>query len=75
MRSIHQRGPVRAQASLTPMIDVVFLLVVFFVAVSQLVDREPNELPHWLLKLRNAVKQILVPAKHFADFPSHRSHL
>ncbi|MAT82095.1 MAG: hypothetical protein CMJ29_10695 [Phycisphaerae bacterium] len=40
MRSIHQRGPVRAQASLTPMIDVVFLLVVFFVAVSQLVDRD-----------------------------------
>ena len=28
------------QASLTPMIDVVFLLIVFFVAVSQLVDRE-----------------------------------
>ena len=28
------------RSSLTPMIDVVFLLVVFFVAVSQLVDRD-----------------------------------
>ncbi|MEE2907592.1 MAG: biopolymer transporter ExbD [Planctomycetota bacterium] len=40
MSTIHRRGPVQAQASLTPMIDVVFLLVVFFVAVSQLVDRD-----------------------------------
>ena len=44
MSSIHHRGPARVQASLTPMIDVVFLLVVFFVAVSQLVDRDQLEL-------------------------------
>ena len=40
MSIIHQRGPARVQASLTPMIDVVFLLVVFFVAVSQIVDQD-----------------------------------
>ena len=40
MSIIHQRGPARPQASLTPMIDVVFLLVVFFVAVSQIVDQD-----------------------------------
>ncbi|MCH2134019.1 MAG: biopolymer transporter ExbD [Phycisphaerales bacterium] len=40
MSVIFQRGPARPQASLTPMIDVVFLLVVFFVAVSQIVDQE-----------------------------------
>ena len=44
MSVIHQRGPARPQASLTPMIDVVFLLVVFFVAVSQLVDQDRLDL-------------------------------
>ena len=34
MRSIHQRGPVRAQASLTPMIDVVFQLLIFFMVTA-----------------------------------------
>ena len=34
-------------ANMTPMIDVIFLLIVFFVAVSQIVDREavPMDLP------------------------------
>ena len=44
MSVIHRRGPARPSASLTPMIDVVFLLVVFFVAVSQIVDRDRLDL-------------------------------
>ena len=32
------RGPASIEANLTPMIDIVFLLVVFFVLVSQIVD-------------------------------------
>lgn len=38
MSRILTRGPVPIAANLTPMIDVVFLLVVFFVLVSQIVD-------------------------------------
>ena len=44
MSVIHHRGPAQIRSSLTPMIDVVFLLVVFFVAVSQIVDRERLDL-------------------------------
>ena len=32
--------PTTIHANMTPMIDVIFLLIVFFVAVSQIVDRE-----------------------------------
>ncbi|MFK7961707.1 MAG: ExbD/TolR family protein [Phycisphaerales bacterium] len=35
-----RRGPVRVHANLTPMIDVTFLLIVFFVLVSQIVETE-----------------------------------
>lgn len=38
MSTIHQRGPARIAANLTPMIDVTFLLIVFFVVVSQIVE-------------------------------------
>ena len=40
MGSIYKRGPARPQANITSMIDVVFLLIVFFVLVSQIVDLE-----------------------------------
>ncbi|MEE2719309.1 MAG: biopolymer transporter ExbD [Planctomycetota bacterium] len=40
MASIFKRGPARPQANITSMIDVVFLLIVFFVLVSQIVDLE-----------------------------------
>jgi biopolymer transport protein ExbD len=40
MSTIFQRGPARPQANITSMIDVVFLLIVFFVLVSQIVDLE-----------------------------------
>ena len=37
----------RLRANMTPMIDVTFLLVIFFVVVSQIVDRQsvPMDLP------------------------------
>ena len=40
MSSIFKRGPAQPQANITPMIDVTFLLIVFFVLVSQIVDLE-----------------------------------
>lgn len=39
-----KRGLARVEANLTPMIDVVFLLIVFFVLVSQIVDLENVEM-------------------------------
>lgn len=38
------RQPSSIQANLTPMIDVIFLLIVFFVLVSQIVDIETVDL-------------------------------
>ena len=40
-------GPISLHANMTPMIDVTFLLIVFFVVVSQIVDRDavPMDLP------------------------------
>ncbi|MHC4947950.1 MAG: ExbD/TolR family protein [Planctomycetota bacterium] len=40
MSVVHRRGPADVQASMTPMIDVTFLLIVFFVLVSQIVEVE-----------------------------------
>ena len=40
MSAIFKRGNARIQANLTPMIDVTFLLIVFFVLVSQIVEVE-----------------------------------
>ena len=40
MSIVTKRGVARVEANLTPMIDVVFLLIVFFVLVSQIVDLE-----------------------------------
>ncbi|UCD74657.1 MAG: biopolymer transporter ExbD [Phycisphaerales bacterium] len=40
MSAVFKRGSARIQANLTPMIDVTFLLIVFFVLVSQIVEVE-----------------------------------
>lgn len=42
--SVYKRGRSRIEANLTPLIDVVFLLIVFFVLVSQIVEAESVEL-------------------------------
>lgn len=44
MSVLHQRGNARIEANLTPMIDMTFLLIVFFVLVTQIVDLERVEL-------------------------------
>jgi len=45
MSHVHQRGPARVRANLTPLIDVVFLLIVFFVLVAQITSAERVEIP------------------------------
>ncbi|MHC4447313.1 MAG: ExbD/TolR family protein [Planctomycetota bacterium] len=47
MSAVYKRGRAKIEANLTPMIDVTFLLIVFFVLVSQIVEVEnvPLELP------------------------------
>ena len=44
MSRIHERGPARIEANLTPMIDMTFLLVVFFVLVSTISEVESVEM-------------------------------
>lgn len=44
MSRVHRRGPARIDANLTPMIDMTFLLVVFFVVVSQISELESVEM-------------------------------
>ena len=44
MSRIHKRGTAELHANLTPMIDVTFLLIVFFVLVSQIVEVENVQL-------------------------------
>lgn len=47
MSSVYARGRARIEANLTPMIDMTFLLIVFFVLVSRIseVESVPMELP------------------------------
>ncbi len=47
MSRIYRRGPAQINANLTPMIDMTFLLIVFFVLVSRIVDVQnvPMNLP------------------------------
>ncbi len=44
MSATCKRGPARIEANLTPLIDVTFLLIVFFVLVSQIVELENVDL-------------------------------
>ena len=44
MSAIYKRGLSKVEANLTPMIDMTFLLIVFFVLVSQVVDNESADL-------------------------------
>lgn len=44
MSRVHERGPARIGANMTPMVDVVFLLIIFFVLVAQITSSERLEL-------------------------------
>jgi biopolymer transport protein ExbD len=44
MSAVFKRGNANVQANLTPLIDVTFLLIVFFVLVSQIVEAEHVEM-------------------------------
>lgn len=44
MSAVYRRGRAEMEANLTPMIDVTFLLIVFFVLVSQIVEVEHVDL-------------------------------
>ena len=44
MTRLHERGPAQIEANLTPMIDITFLLVVFFVVVSTISEVESVEM-------------------------------
>ena len=44
MSQVHRRGPAQIEANLTPMIDMTFLLVVFFVLVSTISEVESVEM-------------------------------
>ena len=44
MSQVHRRGAAKIEANLTPMIDMTFLLVVFFVLVSQISEIENVEM-------------------------------
>ena len=44
MSTVYRRGPAAIEANLTPMIDMTFLLIVFFVLVSQISELEVVEM-------------------------------
>jgi biopolymer transport protein ExbD len=46
-KKIHKTGPVAPEMNITPLIDVVFLLIIFFMLVSRIVaeEREPMIVP------------------------------
>jgi len=44
MSSIHKRGPVTPQMNMTPLIDVTFLLIIFFMIVSNIVSEQTVEM-------------------------------
>ncbi len=37
---VHKRGPVRPQFNMTPLIDVTFLLIIFFMVISNFISEE-----------------------------------
>lgn len=42
--AVHQRGPVSAEMNITPLIDVVFQLIIFFMLVNNIVSSENLEM-------------------------------
>ncbi len=44
MSKVHQRGPAKPEMNITPLIDVVFLLIVFFMLVNKIVAEENVEM-------------------------------
>jgi len=44
MSQVHRRGPTKPQMNITPLIDVVFLLIIFFMLVNRIVAEETVEM-------------------------------
>jgi len=44
MSKVHQRGPAKPEMNLTPLIDVVFQLIIFFMLVNQIVAEQLVEM-------------------------------
>ena len=44
MSQVHQRGPTKPQMNITPLIDVVFLLIIFFMLVNRIAAEETVEM-------------------------------
>ncbi|HRP63701.1 MAG TPA: biopolymer transporter ExbD [Phycisphaerales bacterium] len=61
MSAIFKRGNAEIEANMTPMIDVAFLLIVFFVLVSQIVETE------------NVQMQLPQPREAMTDRPGDES--
>jgi biopolymer transport protein ExbD len=63
MSRVYRRGPAAINANLTPMIDMTFLLIVFFVLVSRIVDVE------------NVPMNLPVPEKPLSEKPSDEQRM